>query len=80
MLPSTHRDLLLKYISSHKGQPLDPRALAQPNELVKKIMIARFLSMTPQQQQSLRAIVTPQTRDALQILLPGLPQMFERKT
>lgn len=78
MPPSPHEVALHRYVSSHNGIPIDPRELVKPNEMVKKIMIARFLSMTPQQRQSLRAILTPQTAPALNILLPGIVKLLAR--
>ena len=80
MLHPQHKALLQNYVSSHEGVPLNRADMLKPNEMVKKIMIARLLSMSDAQQRSLAGIVTPATKEALAILLPGLPQLLERKT
>ena len=79
MLEPKHKAILKKYIATHNGRPLDQKKMVEPNEMVKKVMIARLLSMTPEQQASLKQIVTPQTIGALNILMPGLAKMLERK-
>ena len=79
MLPLQAKADLQKYISSHDGVPLNHADLLKPNEVVKKIMVARLLSMTDEQRRSLVGIFTPQTMVALNILLPGLHRLVERK-
>jgi hypothetical protein len=78
MLPE-HKKKIEDYISSHNGKPLDRQKMLQPNEMVAKVMLARYLHMTPEQQSSLAQIVTPQTIDALKILMPGIVTLLEKK-
>ena len=46
-----HKDELQKFASEHDGKPLDQKALLKPNPMMAKVLIARILSMTPEQQQ-----------------------------
>ena len=78
MSKSEHEQQLRNYVSTHNGKKLDQKKMLAPNEMVKKVMVARFLSMTPAQRKSLRAIITPETIPALNILMPGIVNMLER--
>ena len=70
---------LKKVVSSHNGHPLDQKALLKSNKMVAKILIARFLSMTRQQQEALKGINTPETAEALKIFLPEMSNLIEAK-
>lgn len=78
MLDQTHKHVLQKFTASHKGKPLDQKALLKPNQVIAKALVARMLSMTPEQQQAIKTIVTPQTADALKVLLPELAQLIDK--
>lgn len=74
-----HKAIVDKYISTdHKGKPIDKRALLKPNPMIAKALVARVMSMTPQQAASLKTIVTPQTADALKVLMPELAQLIDK--
>ena len=79
MVKSASEAKLNAYVSTHNGKALDRKKMTAPNEMVKKVMIARFLTLTPAQRQSLKAIVTPQTIDALNVLLPGVVKLMEKQ-
>lgn len=72
-------DTLNKMTSTHNGHPLDHTALLKPNAMVAKVLVARYLDMTPQQQKALQGINTPDTAAALKIFLPELAKIIERK-
>jgi hypothetical protein len=78
MLTLEHKAKIQEFTSSHNGKPLDQKALLRPNQMIGKALVARFMSMTPQQQQAIKAIATPQTADALKILLPELGQLIDK--
>jgi hypothetical protein len=77
-IPQEHKDTLTKFTSEHNGKPLDPKSLLKANVMVAKILIARFMSMTPEQQQAIKSIVTPDTADALHVLLPELKSLIDK--
>lgn len=66
------------FIGSHNGKPLDKKALLKANPVIAKALVARMVSMTPEQQQAIKAIVTPQSADALKILLPELGELIDK--
>ena len=74
-----HKDELQKFASEHDGKPLDQKALLKPNPMMAKVLIARILSMTPEQQQALKSIVTPETSEALAVLLPELASAMAKE-
>lgn len=79
MLKPEHKAIVDKYTSTdHKGKPIDKRALLQPNPMIAKALVARVMSMTPEQAQSLKTIVTPQTADALKVLMPELAKLIDK--
>lgn len=78
MLPSDARDQVKQFISSHAGKPLDQKAMLKPNVMMGKVLLARLMSMTPEQQQAIKSIVTPQTADALKVLLPELAGVIDK--
>lgn len=78
MLQPEHKAKLEAFTASHNGKPLDQKALLKPNEMMGKVLVARFMSMTPEQQQSLKGIVTPDTAPALKILLPEFMSLIEK--
>lgn len=73
-----HKKTLQDFSASHNGKPLDQQALLKPNAMVAKVLVARFMSMNPQQQQSLKGILTSQTADALKILLPEMESVINK--
>lgn len=73
-----HKAKLQEFSGSHNGKPLDQKAILQPNQMVAKVLVARFLNMSDEQQQAIKGIVTPQTSDALKILLPELSNVIDK--
>ena len=51
------------------------KTFLKSNPTVAKILIARFIHMTPEQQQSIKGIVTPANTEAMKILLPELARI-----
>jgi hypothetical protein len=78
MLKPEHQAAIDKFIGSHDGKPLDKKALLKPNPVIAKALVARVTSMTPEQQQAIKAIVTPQSADALKVLLPELASLIDK--
>lgn len=78
MLQPEHKAVLQNFTASHNGKPLNQKAMLLPNQMVAKILIARLMHMTPEQQQSLKSIVTPGTADALKALLPELAELIDK--
>ena len=77
-LPPEQQDKINAFTGSHNGKPLDQKALLKPNPVIAKALVARMVSMNPQQQQAIKSIVTPQTSDALKVLLPELGQLIDK--
>lgn len=78
MLPE-HKAAVDKFISTdHTGKPVDKKALLKANPMIAKALVARIMSMTPEQGQALKTIVTPQTADALKVLMPELAQLIDK--
>ena len=78
MLTPQHKAAMMNFASSHNGQKLDTKSLLKANPMVQKVLMARLASMTPEQEKSISGIVTPQTADALKVLLPELSQMIDK--
>lgn len=78
MLTQEHKDKLQGMIKEHNGKPLNQEGMLKPNIMIGKVLVARFLKMTPQQQQSLKSILTPDTAQALEILLPELTSVLKK--
>ena len=72
-----HEAKLKAFTASHNGKPLDQKALLRANPMVAKVIVARFVSMTPQQQAAIKKIVTPETVESLKILLPEAKGIFD---
>ena len=66
---------LQKFAASAKG-----KLLLKANKNIFQALVARFTSMTPEQQQSIKGIVTPQNQGALKILLPELAGLKKKGT
>jgi hypothetical protein len=79
MLNPAHKAVIQKYISSHNGKPLDQAKMLKGNDMVRKVMLARLLSMTDEQQKAIAEAITPDNIDAFNVLLPGLAKTLERK-
>lgn len=78
MLPE-HKAALDKFTSTdHTGKTIDKKTLLKPNPMIAKALVARIMSMTPEQGQALKTIVTPQTADALKVLMPELAQLIDK--
>ena len=73
-----HKAAIEKFTASHNGKPLDQKAMLKPNPLLAKVLAARFVSMTPEQQESIKGILTPATAGALKILLPEMGEIIDR--
>ena len=73
-----HKAALDKFTASHNGKPLDQQALLKANPMVAKIIVARFASMTDEQQTAIKKILTPETSEALNILLPEAKGLFDK--
>lgn len=78
MLQQEHIDRAKQLTGSHNGKALNQQALLKPHPLVAKILLARFMSMTPQQQQSLKTVLNPQNAEALQTLLPEMKAVIQK--
>lgn len=73
MLKPEHKEQLKKFTATdHRGKALNQEALLKPNIMIGKILVARVLSMTDQQQQEVKNLLTPENADAIKILLPEL--------
>ena len=70
---------LQQVVRTHNGKPLDQKAALKPSALVGKVIVARFLSMTDEQRKAIKGISTPQTADALKVLLPELGKLIDQK-
>lgn len=78
MMKPEHKAVLQKFSASHNGKAIDQKTLLKPNMMLAKVLAARFTSMTPQQQEAIKGIVTPQTAEALKVLLPELDNIIDR--
>lgn len=78
MLTPEHKAAVNKFTASHNGKRLDRKAMVKPNPLVAKILVARIASMTDAQRQAIKTIVTPQSGEALKVLLPELSQLIDK--
>lgn len=79
MLKPEHQAAVDKYLSTdHKGKAIDKKALLKPNQMIGKALMARMMSMTDEQRQAIKGILTPQTADALKILLPELGKLIDQ--
>lgn len=78
MLKPEHKAALEKYTGSHNGKSFAKGALLKPNPVIAKALIARMASMTPEQAQVIKSIVTPATADALKVLMPELSQLIDK--
>jgi len=78
MLKPEQKAVIDKFTASHNGKPLDQKALLKPNPMVAKVIVARFMSMTPEQQAALKKILTPETLEPLKILMPEMAQIIDR--
>lgn len=70
--------LLQKFTGNHKGKKLDQKKMLRPVTMIAKVLIARIMSMTPEQHTALKAVVTPETIPVLKILLPELRDMLNK--
>lgn len=73
-----HKEIFQKFTESHNGKPLDQKALLKSNPVIQKTLVARFMSMTPEQQDAIKGILTPQTVDSLKVLLPEIAGLIDR--
>ncbi len=78
MLKPEQQGAVDKFIGSHNGKPLDKEALLKPNPVIAKALTARAMSMNPEQQQAIKAIITPQSAPALKVLLPELSELIDK--
>lgn len=78
MLKPEHIAAINDYISSHDGKPLNKHALLHANPVIAKALVARIASMTPDQATAIKGIVTPQSAEALKILLPELSELIDK--
>lgn len=78
MLQPEHKAKLQSFVSEHNGKKLDPAKMMKANPMIAKILIARFMGMTDAQQQAIKGILTPDTADALQVLLPELSGIIKK--
>lgn len=72
------KTLLQRFTGSHKGKKLDPKQMLRPNTMIAKVLTARLMSMTPEQQAAIKSILTPQTIPALSVLLPELKDVMTK--
>ena|ERR1700727_899913 len=79
MLTTENKAAMSKFTESHYGNKLDQQKMLKPNPMVAKILVARLASMTDQQQESLKTILTPETKDALKVLIPEFGGVFEKR-
>lgn len=78
MMTPEHKAALQKFTASHNGKALDQKSLLKPSTMIAKVLIARFMSMSPEQQQAVKSIATPATSDALNILLPEMKELIDK--
>ncbi len=78
MLKPEHQAAVEQFIGSHNGKPIDKKALLHANPVIAKALVARVMSMTPEQQQAIKGMLTPQTADAFKILLPELSGLIDK--
>jgi hypothetical protein len=73
-----HIAALNNFTASHNGKPLDQKSLLKPNAMLAKILVARFMSMTPEQQAAVKKVLTPETIEPLKILIPEMSNLLDR--
>ncbi len=78
MLKPEHQAAVDKFVGSHDGKPLDKKALLKANPVIAKALVARLASMTPEQAQAIKGIITPQSTEALKVLMPELAQLIDK--
>lgn len=78
MMKPEHRAAFEKFAATHNGKPLNQKALLKANPVIQKTLVARFLNMTQEQQESIKKILTPETQDALKVLLPEIAGLIDR--
>lgn len=79
MLKPEHQAAVDKYTSTdHNGKPINKAALLKANPMIAKALVARLASMTPEQAAAIKGILTPQSTEALKILLPELSQLIDK--
>jgi hypothetical protein len=79
MLTAEHKSAMGKFTATHNGNKLDQAKLLKPSPLIAKVLVARIASMTPEQQASMKGILTPETKDALKVLIPEFSGIMEKK-
>lgn len=78
-LQPEHQAAVDKYISTdHKGKPINKAALLKPNPMIAKALMARMMSMSDEQRQAIKGILTAQSADALKVLLPELGKLIDQ--
>ena len=77
-LKPEHKEAIKAFTASHNGKPLDQKQLMKANPLIQKVLAARFASMTDEQQNALKKILTPETYPSLKILLPEVSELLDR--
>lgn len=78
MLKPEHKEKVQKLIASHNGKPLDQKKMLEANPMIAKILAARFMSMSEEQQDALKKILTVETAEPLKVLLPEIKDVFDR--
>lgn len=76
-----HQVAVDKYTSTdHKGQQLSPahkQAMLHANPMIAKVLAARAATLTDEDRQAVKQILTPETAPALKKLLPELSKLFD---
>jgi hypothetical protein len=73
-----HKATLEKYTATHNGKALDQKKLPKPDTLITKTLIARFMSMTPEERSGLKGILTPESIKPLKVIIPEMSGIFDR--
>lgn len=78
MLKPEQEKAISDFTSSHNGKPLNTQAMLKKNTMVAKVLVARLMSMSDEQRAAIKTIITPQTSEALKVLLPELEQLIDK--
>lgn len=77
-----HQQAANKFISTdHKGRALSPahqKAMLHANPMVARILAARAQTLSDDERNALKGILTPDTAPALKKLLPELAKIFDK--
>lgn len=78
-LKPEHQAAIDKYTSTdHNGKAINKHALLKPNPMVSRILVARAATLSDDERNAVKSVLTPQTVPALKKLLPELSKLFDK--